>query len=303
MRSDLVLAVQDFFYSGQLLKQINATNVSLVPKIPNPNTVADYRPIACCNVIYKLITKVMSNRMQSILEEIISPNQGAFVQNRSIVSNILICQEIVRNYNRANSAARCLMKVDLRKAYDSVEHSFVESVLLGIGFPLVFVNRLMTCISTAQFSILVNGEPYGYFRGRKGLRQGDPVSPYVFVIVMEYLSRLLSRLDADNRFSYHLHCKEIKLKHLSFADDLMFFSKADEYSPMAMMKLFEEFSAASGLQINNEKSHVFIAGISSEAKSRIVKELGFKEGRLPMRYLGVPLIATRLSIKDCSPIL
>lgn len=109
---------------------------------------------------------------------------------------------------------------------------------------------------------------------------------------MEYLTRMLSRLESDKYFSYHLHCKEMRLNHLTFADDLMFFSKADKYSPMAMKAIFEEFSASSGLQINNDKSNVFISGVSTD----------FKEGKLLVRYLGVPLIASRLSIKDCSPI-
>lgn len=303
MGVDLVLAVQDFFHTGQLLKQINATNISLVPKVTNPNIVADYRPISFCNVVYKVITKVMANRMQSILEDIISPTQGAFVQHRSIVSNILICQELVRNYHRTNSAARCLMKLDVRKAYDTVEHSFLRDVMLGLGFPNVFVHRMMTCITSAQFSIIINGVPHGYFRGRRGLQQGDPVSPYLFVIAMDHLSRKLLKLEDDRNFSYHLHCKGMKLKHLSFADDLMFICKADEYSPMAMKEIFEEFSVSSGLQINNEKSNVFVVGVPEETKRRIIQKLGFNKGKLPMHYLGVPLIATRLSVKDCSPII
>lgn len=161
----------------------------------------------------------MANRMQAILEDIISSSQCAFVPHRSIVSNILICQELVRNYTRVNSAARCLMKVDLRKAYDSVEFSFIKDVMMGLGFPEVFVQMMMTCITYAQFAIIINGVPHGYFRGRRGLRQGDHFSPYLFVIAMEYLSRKLRKLESDRNFSYHLHYKEMKLYHLTFADD------------------------------------------------------------------------------------
>lgn len=119
----------------------------------------------------------MTRRLQPILELIVSPAQRAFVPNRSIVSNILICQDLVRGYSRATSSPRCLMKVDLRKAYDSVEWIFVERVLLALGFPSMFVQRLMTCLSTAQYSVIVNGTPYGFFKGGRGLRQGDPISP------------------------------------------------------------------------------------------------------------------------------
>jgi len=165
------------------------------------------------------------------------------------------------------------MKLDLRKAYDSVEWSFLQQVMLAFGFPAEFVEKVMLCISTAQYSILINGTPFGYFKGCRGLRQGDPISPYLFVIGMEYLSRLLKQLAEDPQFSFHQHCKSLRLNHLLFADDLMMFSKADYYSTMALKRNFEKFSKASGLQVNNEKSQVLVSGVPEATQNSIINNV------------------------------
>lgn len=120
IKGDLIKIVHDFFKKGKMLKQVNCTLISLIPKVNAPYA-REYRPIACCNVVYKVITKIMANRMQSLLGDIISFNQGAFIKNRSIMDNVLICQDLVHNYHRNDSPARCLFKLDLQKAYDTID--------------------------------------------------------------------------------------------------------------------------------------------------------------------------------------
>lgn len=158
IREEVTAAVQDFFRSGKLLKQVNNTIVTLVLKLNYPNTVGDYRPIACCNVLYKIIVKILAARMAFVLPDIISNTQGAFVKDRSIMENILICQDIVRNYQREGGTARCLMKLDIKKAYDSLEWDFLRQMLIGLGFPDMFLQWIMTCITTSSFSFAVNGK-------------------------------------------------------------------------------------------------------------------------------------------------
>jgi hypothetical protein len=117
---DVVAAIKSFFDIGLLLNEVNATILTLVPKKPNPSAMGDFRPIACCNVIYKCITKILSNRMLPLLDALISRNQSAFILGRSIYENVLLAQELVRNYHRKEGIPRCTMKIDLMKAYDSV---------------------------------------------------------------------------------------------------------------------------------------------------------------------------------------
>ncbi|GKV39884.1 hypothetical protein SLEP1_g47585 [Rubroshorea leprosula] len=242
IKNDVTAAVLDFFDSGKILKQINATNITIVPKVSCPNVVSDYRPIACCNVIYKVISKLLTQRINEVLSMLVSNNQTAFVKGRSITTNLLICQDLVRNYHRSKGPARCLMKIDLQKAYNSVDWGYVKAMLRGLNFPDRFINWLMLCVSTTKFSVLINGQPKGYFQGRRGLRQGDPISPYLFVLVMEYLTRKLKELDMQEKFKYHSKCQVMQLTHLIFADDIMLFCKADEESIVLMMQKFEEFA-------------------------------------------------------------
>ncbi|XP_074305317.1 uncharacterized protein LOC141640395 [Silene latifolia] len=118
---DIYEAVQGFFTSGKLLKQVNTTIITLIPKVPNPKSVIEFRPIAYCNIIYKCKAKLLCNRLSEVLPELVSTSQGGFVKERTVVENVLICQDIVRLYNRKSASPRCLIKIDLKKAYDSVE--------------------------------------------------------------------------------------------------------------------------------------------------------------------------------------
>ncbi|XP_074315444.1 uncharacterized protein LOC141651642 [Silene latifolia] len=160
VKEDVCNAVKDFFQHGKLLKQINSTNLVLIPKVDNPISVKEFRPLACFNTIYKVISKLLCARMVDILPKIINPAQSSFINGRSIMSNILISQDLVRLYNRKSVSPRCMLKVDLRKAYDSIEW--------------------ILCIKC-----------------KRGLRQGDPLSPLLFTLCMEYLGRLIEEISNE----------------------------------------------------------------------------------------------------------
>lgn len=303
IKYNLCYAVQDFFRYGKLLKQVNATLLTLVPKVQNPTTAADYRPIACCNVVYKILTKIITARLQELLPSLVGAEQGAFIKQRSIVDNINVCQGLVRNYHRDKGVPRCLMKLDLRKAYDTIDWNFIRGVLKGFKFPEMIIDRIMECLTTPRFSILINGSPYGYFPSKRGLRQGDPMSPYLFVIAMDYLAKLFKKLHNRPAFKFHPKCKKLKLKLLSFADDIMCFCRGDAVSPLIMKEYITEFADTSGLRVNLQKSQVFFCGVNCQVKENLIDQLGFSEGKLPIKYLGLPLIASKLTIADCEPIL
>jgi hypothetical protein len=260
--NDVIDAVLEFFLSGRLLRKTNATILTLVPKKKNPITMGDYRPISCCNLIYKCITQILANRLLPGLDDIISPNQGAFIPNKSISENILLAQELVCDYHKKKGRPRSTLKVDLMKAYDSISWDFILHCLSCFGAPFQYVNWIRECISSPSYSIFLNGSLVGYFHGRKGLRQGDPISPYLFVLAMEILSLLLEENTYGNpSFGFIPKCANLKLNHLCFADDLLIFSAATLNSVRVIKDVLVEFESLSGLRANPAKSNIFVLEI------------------------------------------
>ncbi|XP_074298814.1 uncharacterized protein LOC141629760 [Silene latifolia] len=153
---DICDAIKDYFNSGKLLSQLNATNITLIPKCERPTSVKHFRPIACCNMIYKVISKLMCSRLSLVLPDIVSEDQGAFIKGRSIIENVLICQDIVQMYKKKDVSPRCIFKIDLQKAYDTVEWEFLEQLLHGLGFPEIFSQKVMTCVTSTKFSLCLN---------------------------------------------------------------------------------------------------------------------------------------------------
>ncbi|WMV18664.1 hypothetical protein MTR67_012049 [Solanum verrucosum] len=159
-----------------------------------------------------------------------------------MMNNVLLCHELLRHYNRKNASPRCLMKINLRKAYDMVSWEFLEEMLIGFGFPRELVKWIMLCVTTPKFSVKVNGGNHGFFAGKSGFRQGDPMSPLLFVLVMEYLSRILNSMGNLPNFKFHPMCKKLKLTHLIFADDLMIFCKGNMESVNRVMEALAHFT-------------------------------------------------------------
>ena len=301
--SDVTEAVESFFNSGCMLREINCTIIALVPKVPNPESMHDYRPISCCNTIYKCITKIIASRIKMCLPDIINPSQSAFVHGRSIADNVLITQDLMHNYHRNNGRPRCALKIDIKKAYDTIGWSCVIDILSRLGTPANILKCIKACITTPSFSVAVNGELAGFFASKRGLRQGDPLSPLLFIIAMEAFSRSLYVAAQAPNFEFHPKCEGIKLTHVSFADDIFLFAGGTTSSVRVIMDELNKFENFSGLQVNKQKSAIFLAGISDAIRNEMLNITGFSLGRSPMKYLGVPLLSTRLSHNDCQPLI
>ncbi|XP_074266805.1 uncharacterized protein LOC141590092 [Silene latifolia] len=291
---DITGDVLNFFASRQLLRQVNTTTLTLIPKVKNHVSVLEYRPIVCFNIIYKCITKILCSRLSEVLPDIVSCSQGGFVKGRNIVDNVLICQDLVRLYNRKTASPRCLIKIDLRKAYDTVEWEFIHQMLNALKFPTRFINLIMVCVSSPSYSLDVNESTFGFFQGKRGLRQGDPLSPLLFTLAMEYLSRILHVVSLQDSFRFHPMYGHIKLNFLLFADDLLMFCKGNAASIMWLLRSFSTFSAASGLCLNRDKSDIYFNGVPGDIIEDIVKISGFRIGKLPFNYLGVPISAKKI---------
>ncbi|XP_074300324.1 putative mitochondrial protein AtMg01250 [Silene latifolia] len=181
------------------------------------------------------------------------------------------------------------MKIDLKKVYDSIEWKFIVQMLLALRFPPQMITWIMVCVSSPWFTISLNGSSFGYFQGEKGIRQGDPISPLIFTICMEYLSRILVVVTDKMDFNFHPLCRPMKLNHLSFADDLLMFCRGDRESIKVLLKAFVTFSSVSGLEMNCDKSNIYFNGVCQAEIDYVLRISGFKSGQFPFRYLGIPI--------------
>nr|GEZ27156.1 RNA-directed DNA polymerase, eukaryota, reverse transcriptase zinc-binding domain protein [Tanacetum cinerariifolium] len=263
---DVIKAVKEFFTNGRLLKELNHTIIALIPKVNTPARVTDYRPISCCNVLFKCISKIIANRLKDTLKRLVSPNQSAFVPGRCISDNILLTQEIMHNYHLDRRVPRCDFKVDIQKAYDTVDWDFL--------------------------------------RGKRGLRQGDLLSPYLVTLIMEVFTLLLKRrVRETSTFTYHRFCSELDLINLCFADDLFLFAHGDVNSVKVIKDALDDFKDALGLNPNMPKRKAYFCNIINYTKLAILNILPFEEDRLLVKYLGVPLVSSRLMSKDCKELI
>ncbi|GAB2280342.1 hypothetical protein Dimus_039402 [Dionaea muscipula] len=277
--------------------------IYLIPKMDTPSKVSDFKPIACCTTIYKIIAKLLCGRLKEVLPSIIDQAQCAFVEGRSIVDNILLCQELMAGYDRKGISPRCVAKIDLRKAYGSVSWCFVERMLVALQFPCKFTGWILSCISSPYFTFTLNGGLYGFFKGMRGLRQGDPLFFYVFVVVMEYFSRRLRMMSKEQDFRFHPYCKKLGIVHLCFADDLMIVAKAHEKSLALIRGELEYFGKVVGLVANSGKSKIYFGSITEERKQQLGQLIDFKISVGFFKYLGVPLKARNVSIQHFKPLI
>lgn len=238
---EVVTSIIIFFNSGFLPKATNSTILSLVPKFPDASMIAEYRPIACLNTIYKVISRLLVHRLKPILSGLILPNQTAFVEGRLLLENTVLASELVNGYHKTKGARRITIKVDIEKAFDTLTWDFLFAALRSFNLPPPLLNLLRACVCTTNFTVGYNGVVNGYFKGKRGLRQGDPLSPYLFVIAMNCLSLMLDQEARTGRLSYHHNCRKTKLTHLCFADDLLVFIDGSLDSVQRVLQILHEF--------------------------------------------------------------
>lgn len=241
---------------------------------------------------------MLTSRLQTVMDFLVDKSQAGFVPGRLLNDNILLGHELVKGYCWKGVSPRCMVKIDMQKAYDSLEWVF-----LAMNIPSQFLKWIMTCVSTVSYSIVINGKPIAPFDAKRGMRQGDPLSPYLFVLAMEYLTRLMKTLKNKPDFNFHPRYEKLNIVQLNFADDLLLFCRGDFISTQMLYDCFHQFSASSGLIANQGKSSIYFGGVPVQVQQQILSSLGFSMGSLPFRYLGVPLSAKRLSVNQCQPLL
>ena len=246
-----------FFADEFSISSINSTYIVLIPKVVNPALVGQYKPISLCNNSFKIISKCLANRLKIILPGIISEEQSAFVYGRQIQDNLVIAHGAFHHLRAKDSAAEFGLKLDMNKAYDCVEWEFLRETMARMGVHEMWIRMVMNCVTTVSFTVLVNGKPGSSFKPYRGLRQGDPLSPYLFLLVCDVLSRNVRAAVTSGKLDNIRISKRCPgISHLFFADDSLFFSKATSTNCSELLRIIDEYCHASGQSLNTEKSAI-----------------------------------------------
>jgi len=225
---------------------VNNTLITLIPKVANPETSAQFRPISLRNTLYKILAKILVNRLRPILQRIIHPAQNAFVPNRTIHHNILSAHEIINKFRHfKGKKGYVALKLDMEKAYDRIELDFLFSCLEQLGFHATWIRWIKECVLTVSYSILINNEPSGLFKLTKGLHQGDPLSSYLFIICMDVLANRLhtQSLNAKSGIGIKIAPSATRIPCLVFADDSLLFCKATSQACQKLKDVLDIFCA------------------------------------------------------------
>ncbi|KAF5821202.1 putative RNA-directed DNA polymerase [Helianthus annuus] len=281
--------MREFYVHGSIRKSCNSSFVALIPKVVDPLTLSDFRPISLTGVISKVISKVLANRLKEVLDNLISPVQSAFIKGRNILDGPLITNEIL-SWAKKRKKSLLFFKVDFEKAYDCVDWSFLINILHHMGFPSKWKNWIMGILFTGRASILVNGAPTKEFELKRGLRQGDPLSPFLFTIVMEALHVMMAKaVEAGIYKGVVLPNGGPTISHLFYADDALFIGECSESNLRNLSRILRCFFVSSGLKVNFDKSKLYGVGVDIEGVKEMAGSINCQYGEFPFVYLGLPV--------------
>lgn len=237
------------------------------------------------------------------MAKIINPCQSAFISGRSISDNIILCHDLVKGFHLNRGKQRLSLKHAITKAFDSVNWSFIEAAMHSLNFPGQFIHWIMECVKSPSFSLLVNGQSFGFFKSTRGLHQGCPLSPYLFYKVMEFLLANLNSYAKNGSIPIPFPKGNTSNSHLPFIDDVMISALANIPVAGKIKDFLEKFRLQTGLTVNCSKSPIKFSNCDEDWIEVISSILNFPRQSLAIKYLGLPLFSTRLKLQQCQPIL
>uniref|UniRef100_A0A803PAA5 Reverse transcriptase n=1 Tax=Cannabis sativa TaxID=3483 RepID=A0A803PAA5_CANSA len=294
--SCLCSTIKEAFHTGYIDPKLNSTFICLIPKVEFPLKVDQFRPISLCNFAYKVIAKILSNRLRPLMEDLVSPFQSAFIPGRWIAESSILTQELVHKIRQKRGRGGLMaIKLDMHKAYDKMEWSFLDRVLNANGFNESSRRLLMACVTSVSYSVLLNGYPLKKFNPKRGLRQGDPLSPFLFLLCQEVLSKLIVKAEAQRMVhGIKISQSALPISHLMFADDTILFARANENDARTLLKCLSKYEDWSGQSCSKTKSGVlFSRNLNHDRKNHLLNILRIDQVRGDEKHLGNPFIFKR----------
>ncbi|GJY70863.1 putative RNA-directed DNA polymerase [Tanacetum coccineum] len=289
IKDDIIAYVKEFENTAYIPRGCNSSFITLIPKIDDPLTIGEFRPISLIGCQYKIIAKILANRLSLVIPSVIGEVQMAYIKGRQIIDGPLIVDEII-SWAKKYKKRLMFLKVDFEKAFDSLNWSFLFSIMEQMGFSRKWRTWISSCLKSAFASVLINGSPTKEFKVEKGLRQGDPLSPFLFIIAIEALNVAL--LNACNNNTFHgvkVGKDNIHVSHLQFADDALIMGEWSWLNAMNLSRILTCFNLASGLKINFHKSKLYGVGVTTLEVNSLASMIRCLPSNFPCTYLGLPI--------------
>jgi hypothetical protein len=298
IKDDLMALFKEFHRGNLPLYSINFGTIILFPKCTEAMMIQQYRPICLLNVSFKIFMKVITNRLAGVAQRVIHPTQSTFILGRNIMEGVIILHETIHELHKKKKSG-VILKIDFEKAYDKVKWAFVKQVLEMKGFSSQWCGCIDTIIQGGHVGIKINNQVSQNFQTKKGLRQGDPLSPLLFNIVVDMLAILIERAKLAREFDGVVsHLIDEGLSILQYADDTIIFVDHDLEKAKNLKVLLCAFEKLLGLKINFHKSEMYCFGVAKEWENEYSAVFGCQSGSFPFKYLGILMHYRKLSNRD-----
>lgn len=302
IKDNIYKLIKDFYEENVSLKPVNTAYITLIPKKDNPETPIDFRPISLVSMPNKIITKLLAKRAQQEILSMINKNQYGFIKTRTIQDYLAWSFEYLHMCHKSKNPI-IIFKIDFEKSFDKVDHNAIFYMLKHLGFGDNWIRWIKMTLSTATASVILNGVPGKTIICKRGVRQGDPLSPLLYVIVAEVLQRLINEswLHGDlNLPVQNPYTKNYPI--IQYADDTLIILPVEEGQLYTLMNILNTFTEFTGLKVNYSKSSLVPININDERALQLANILGCKKESMPFTYLGLPMGTTRPKVDDLIPV-
>ncbi|GAU28852.1 hypothetical protein TSUD_21890 [Trifolium subterraneum] len=303
LKGEVRIMFDQFHGNACLLKGLLSYFIALIPKVVCPSSLGEFRPISLLGCLYKLVAKLLAARLAKVIDSVVASTQSAFIKGKNLVDGVMVVNEVIDLAKR--SGRDCLvLKVDFEKAYDSVDWGFLDYMLRRLCFDNKWIEWIRACVFSGNLSVLVNGSPTSEINIQRGLKQGDPLAPFLFLLVVEGFAGLMRSAVEKNLFKgFRVGSEGLVVSHLQYADDTLCIGEASMENLWTLKALLRGFELTSGLKVNFWKSCLIGVNVSDHFMTMACRFLNCKQGMVPFSYLGLPVGANPRRCSTWDPLI